>query len=220
VQSASYDLAKVTDGLGTDFNLRRNTYKPFPCGIVNHPTIEACIALHDAERIDPAAIRAVRLRVAPLVLDLCNQQNITKGLQGKFSVYHGAAVGLVRGRAGIQEYTDDAVNDAVIKGVRELATAAGDAALTEDQAQVEVELADGRVLRHRVEQSLGNIHRPLTDAQLDLKFRAQAALALPEAQVDPARALCWRMSGLPDVAELINAAVPAVEAAAGGAIPS
>jgi 2-methylcitrate dehydratase PrpD len=220
VQSASYDLAKVTDGLGTDFNLRRNTYKPFPCGIVNHPTIEACIALHDAERIDPAAIRAVRLRVAPLVLDLCNQQNITKGLQGKFSVYHGAAVGLVRGRAGIQEYTDDAVNDAVIKGVRELATAAGDAALTEDQAQVEVELADGRVLRHRVEQSLGNIHRPLTDAQLDLKFRAQAALALPEAQVDPARALCWRMSDLPDVAELIHAAVPAVEAAAGGAIPS
>jgi 2-methylcitrate dehydratase PrpD len=215
VQSATFDLAKVTDGLGADFNLRRNTYKPFPCGIVNHPTIEACITLHENEPFDAGTIRAVRLRVAPLVLDLCNQQNITTGLQGKFSVYHGAAVGLVRGRAGIQEYTDECVNDAAVKRVRESATATGDAALTEDQAQVDVELADGRVLRHRVEQSLGNIHRPLTNAQLDTKFRAQAVLALPESQVDGALALCWRIADLRDVAELIEATVPAVEAAAG-----
>jgi 2-methylcitrate dehydratase PrpD len=220
VQSASYDLSKVTAGLGADFNLRRNTYKPFPCGIVNHPTIEACIALHEGHGIDPAAIRMVRLQVAPLVLDLCNQQNITKGLQGKFSVYHGAAVGLVRGRAGIQEYTDEAVNDAAIKRVRELTTASGDAGLTEDQATVEVELADGRVLRHAVEQSLGNIHRPLTDVQLDTKFRAQGVLALSAPQVDAALALCWRVDSLPDVAELINAAVPSVEAAAGGMLRS
>src|SRR5687767_7329593 len=66
VQSAKYDLSKVTADLGIDFNLRRNTYKPFPCGIVNHPTIEACIALHDSQTIDPVTIRAVRLRVAPL----------------------------------------------------------------------------------------------------------------------------------------------------------
>ena len=46
----------------------------------------------------------MRLRVAPLVLDLCNQTNITRGLQGKFSVYHGAAVGLVRGKGGLREY--------------------------------------------------------------------------------------------------------------------
>src|SRR4029077_7136807 len=88
-------------------------------------------------------IAAVRLRVAPLVLDLCNQQNITKGLQGKFSVYHGAAVGLVRGKAGIQEYTDDAVNDPAVKRVRERATAVGDPSITEDQAHIEVELVTG-----------------------------------------------------------------------------
>ena len=208
----------MADGLGTDFNLRRNTYKPFPCGIVNHPTIEACISLHEHQPFDPGAIRAVRLRVAPLVLDLCNQQNITTGLQGKFSVYHGAAVGLVRGRAGIQEYSDEAVNDATVKRVRESATATGDGSLSEDQARVEVELADGRVLRHAVEQSLGNIHRPLTDAQLDTKFRAQAVLALPESQVDGALSLCWRIAELRDVAELINASVPSAPAVSAGAL--
>jgi 2-methylcitrate dehydratase PrpD len=217
VLSASYDLAKVTEALGSDFNLRRNTYKPFPCGIVNHPTIEACIQVFETHHVDPQAIRAVRLRVAPLVLDLCNQQNITTGLQGKFSVYHGAAVGLVRGRAGIQEYTDDAVNDAVVKRVREATTAVGDASLTEDQARVEVALADGRVLRQSVEQSLGNVHRPLSDEQLAGKFRGQAVLALSEAQTETALALCWRIADLPAVGELVAATVPSGQVASVGA---
>jgi 2-methylcitrate dehydratase PrpD len=142
-------------------------------------------------------------------MDLCNQQNITKGLQGKFSVYHGAAVGLVRGKAGIQEYTDEAVNDPHVKRVREHATAVGDPSITEDQARIEVELADGRVLTKFVEQSLGNLARPLSDRQLDDKFRDQGVLALPAADVESLIKLCWQIDGLDDVGELVNAALPA-----------
>jgi 2-methylcitrate dehydratase PrpD len=209
VQAAAYDLSKITTRLGVDFDLRENTYKPFPCGIVNHPTIDGSIQLHDEHHLAPDAVRAVRLRVAPLVMDLCNQQNITKGLQGKFSVYHGAAVGLVRGKAGIQEYTDEAVNDPHVKRVREHATAVGDPSVTEDQARIEVELADGRVLTKFVEQSLGNLARPLSDRQLDDKFRDQGALALPAADVESLINLCWQIDSLDDVGELVDAALPA-----------
>jgi 2-methylcitrate dehydratase PrpD len=147
--------------------------------------------------------------VAPLVLDLCNQHGITKGLQGKFSVYHGAAVGLVRGRAGIDEYTDAAVNDADVKRVRERVTATGDASLTEDQSHVEVELTDGRRLAWFVEQSLGNIHRPLSDAQLNEKFRDTARRALPADALERVLAQCWRIGELEDVGALVEATVPA-----------
>ncbi len=213
VQSAKYDLSKVTAALGTDFNLRRNTYKPYPCGIVNHPTIEACIELQRAYSPKAADIAAVRLRVAPLVLDLCNQQNITKGLQGKFSVYHGAAVGLVRGKAGLDEYTDAAVNDPAVKHVRERATATGDASLTEDQAHVEVELADGRRLTSSIEQSLGNVHRPLSDEQLSEKFRMCASRALPSDVANTVLDRCWRIAELDNVGALVDATVPAVQRA-------
>jgi 2-methylcitrate dehydratase PrpD len=209
VTAAKYDLSKITSRLGDDWDLRVNTYKPFPCGIVNHPTIDAAIQIHDEHHPVPEQIEAVRLRVAPLVLDLCNQQNITKGLQGKFSVYHGAAVGLVRGKAGLQEYSDEAVNDPVIKRVRERATAVGDASITEDQARVEVELTGGRVLTTFVQESLGNLKRPLTDAQLAVKFRDQAVLALPAAQVDRLIDLCWRIDVLGDVSAVVSAAAPA-----------
>ena len=209
VLAATRDLSKITTRLGVDFDLRENTYKPFPCGIVNHPTIDGAIQIHNEHRPDPASIAAVRLRVAPLVLDLCNQQNITKGLQGKFSVYHGAAVGLVRGRGGLREYTDEAVNDPAIKRVRELTTATGDPSVTEDQVHVEVELRDGRKLSKFVEQSLGNIHRPLTDRQLEEKFRDQAILVLPAREVESAIQLCWKIDQLDDVGELVTATVPA-----------
>jgi 2-methylcitrate dehydratase PrpD len=211
VQAAAYDLSKITRGLGADFDLRVNTYKPFPCGIVNHPAIDGCIQLYEEHRPAPESIRAVRLKVAPLVLDLCNQRNITRGLQGKFSVYHGAAIGLVRGKAGIQEYTDEAVNDPVIRRVRESATAVGDASLTEDQARIEVELEGGRRLEKFVEASLGNLQRPMTNRQLEEKFRDQAVLAVPAAQVEEAIGLCWRIEELEDVNQLIQAAVPAAE---------
>jgi len=208
VQAAKYDLSKIAVRLGEDFDLRANTYKPFPCGIVNHPTIDGCIQIHDEHRLDPAKVAAVRLRVAPLVMDLCNQQGITKGLQGKFSVYHGAAIGLVRGKAGIQEYTDEAVNDPQIKRVRELVSAVGDPSVTEDQARIEVQLTTGETLTRFVEQSLGNIHRPMTDQQLEAKFRDQAVAALPVAQVEKAIALCWKIDELDNVNELIQVCVP------------
>jgi 2-methylcitrate dehydratase PrpD len=212
VLAATRDLSKITTRLGVDFDLRENTYKPFPCGIVNHPTIDGAIQIHDEHHPDPASIVAVRLRVAPLVLDLCNQQNITKGLQGKFSVYHGAAVGLVRGKGGLREYTDEAVNEPAIKRVRELTTATGDPSVTEDQVHVEVELRDGRTLTKFVEQSLGNIHRPLTDKQLEEKFRDQAVLVLPAREVESVIQLCWKIDQLDDVGQLVAATVPAAAA--------
>jgi 2-methylcitrate dehydratase PrpD len=208
VQAARYDLSKITAALGVDFDLRANTYKPFPCGIVIHPTIDGCIQLHQEHRFDPEEVEAVSLRVAPLVLDLCNKREITKGLEGKFSVYHAAALGLVRGKAGLAEFTDEAVNDRMIQRVRERVTAVGDASITEDQAHIEVRLRNGQTPTRFVAQSLGNVHRPMTDSQLEDKFRDQAVLALPQSAVENAIQLCWKIDELEDVRELVEMVVP------------
>jgi 2-methylcitrate dehydratase PrpD len=201
VQASDYDLSKVTSGLGEDFQIRYNTYKPYPCGIVVHPTIDGCIDLYRNYHPAPESIRAVRVRVAPLVLDLCNKRDIKRGLDSKYSIYHSAAVGLVRGKAGLGEYTDTAANDPLIRRVRERVTAAGDPSITEDQSDIEVELENGRILHHFVERSLGNLRRPLSDAQLEEKFRDQA----PVPQVDRLIELCWRLDELQDVDELTKA---------------
>jgi 2-methylcitrate dehydratase PrpD len=209
VTSAEHDLSKVTDGLGASWELHVNTYKPFPCGIVNHPAIDACIQLHDEHGVAPDDVAALRLHVAPLVIDLCGKTDIHTGLEGKFSVVHGASVGLVRGRAGLREYTDEAVGDPDVKAVRERATReADDPTVTEDGVHVELELTDGRVLEKRLTASLGNLQRPLTDEQLSAKFRDQATLAVTAEQAELALELSWRVDDLADVAELVDATVP------------
>jgi hypothetical protein len=66
----------------------------------------------------------------------------------------------------------------------------------------------GEKITRFVEQSLGNVHRPMTDRQLEDKFRDQAVLALPAAQVEKLIGLCWRIDELGDVNELVKVAVP------------
>jgi hypothetical protein len=59
-----------------------------------------------------------------------------------------------------------------------------------------------------VEASLGNLKRPLSDRQLDAKFRDQGALALPRAQVDRVLDLCWRIESLADAGDIVKHSAP------------
>jgi 2-methylcitrate dehydratase PrpD len=209
VTAREYDLAKLTDKLGTEFAFRANTYKPFPCGIVIHPTIDACIQIAKDHKLKARDIAAVRLRVAPLVLDLCSKKQIAKGLEGKFSVFHAAAIGLLRGKASLREFTDETVNDQEVKLVREQrVTATADPTVAEDAVRVEVELATGERIHKQVDHAIGNLGRPMTDRELEEKFRDQAVLAIPADKVDRAVALCWKLGDLDDVRRLIDATVP------------
>ena len=203
----TYDLDKITNNWGSSFELRDNTYKPFPSGIVIHPTIDACIQLRERHRLTADQIAGVELRVAPLVKDLCNKKDISAGLEGKFSIYHAAAIGLGRGKGGLAEFTDEAINDPVLKELREITNAVGDPAVNEDNVVVEVQLKDGRTVGMTLQGSLGNLARPLSDAQLEAKFRDQAGMLTAE-QVDAAIAACWDIESLDDMSSMIAHCIP------------
>ncbi len=207
VTSAKYDLDKLIVDLGSHFELSDNTYKPFPCGIVVHPTIDACIQLREQHGFAAEDVEAVELRVAPLVKDLCNKQAISTGLEGKFSIYHAAAIGLGRGRGGRDDFTDEAVNDAALKRTRLLAEAHGDPAVHEDNVVVSVRLKDGRKVGMHLTESLGNLKRPLSDEQLEVKFRDQSTVITP-GQADEAIMACWTIDQLDDAARLIAPCIP------------
>src|SRR3546814_4368134 len=100
-----------------------------------------------SDLIDASHIAAVRLRVAPLVRDLCDKKQIATGLEGKFSVYHAASIGLVRGKAGLAEFTDETVNDPLMRQVRERVQAVADPAMPEDSVHVEVSMQDRKSTR-------------------------------------------------------------------------
>jgi 2-methylcitrate dehydratase PrpD len=206
VMSTKFDPAVITQGLGERYELSQNMYKPYACGLVVHAAIDGCIQLKRAHDLQPDDIVAVHIRTSPLVPELTAIRNPQTGLEGKFSIYHAAAVALVTGTAGEPQFADAVVRDPRVVAVRERVTIAADKAIRKLEAHVAVTLRDGRTLERHVEHALGTIQRPMSDADLEEKFRSLAADVLPPAQIDGLIATCWKLDTLPDVGAIARAA--------------
>jgi 2-methylcitrate dehydratase PrpD len=202
------NLAAATRGLGERYELMTNAYKPYPCGIVIHPVIDACLELAQAHALDWRDIEQVRLSVHPDAIRVTGMADPDNGLSAQVSVYHWAAATLIRRSAGLEETTDAAARDPTIHAVRARVTAEGDPSFGRDGAAAEVRLKDGRRLTSRVEHCRGSVARPLTDTELAAKTRLQARGLLSDAQVDELIALCWNIERVDDVGGRVRALFP------------
>ena len=207
VLSTRNDPAEVVDDLGSRWEIMQNAYKPYPCGIVIHPVIDGCLDLRKAHAIDPAAIAKVEVGVNSLVERLCGRKAPRDSLEGKLSVYHSAAVALRDGQAGVRQYLDDRVAAPDVIALRDKVVLNIDPAIGPEQARVRVVLSNGASHEAFVAQARGSLERPMTDAELDAKFRALAASELASAQIERLAAQCWSLHELPDAAVIARGSV-------------
>jgi 2-methylcitrate dehydratase PrpD len=161
---------EITDELGERFEISFNTYKPFACGIVIHPSIDGCVQLRNAHDLKAADIERVDLRVHSLVKELTGKTSPRTGLEGKFSVFHACAAGLMFGRAGEHEFSDAIVARPDVVALRDKVRIAVDDGIDEAAADVTVITRGGRRHHVRVEHAIGSLERPMTDADLEAKF--------------------------------------------------
>jgi 2-methylcitrate dehydratase PrpD len=202
--SLKNDWAEITAELGQRFEISFNTYKPFACGIVIHPSIDACAQLR-AQGVTPALIERIELKVHSLVLELTGKKEPADGLQAKFSVYHGCAAGLTFGRATEDEYAGDIVNRADMVALRRKVVATVDDAIDEASADVTAVLTDGRRVHVFVEHAIGSLANPMSDAQLEAKFRGMADAVLSTERCSALITACWGVGGAADVRALAHA---------------
>lgn len=196
VLSARANPEALTAGLDEDWELLRNTYKPFACGLVIHPVLDACIQLRERHGLHARDIAHVELQVHRLALELTGRARPSTGLEGKFSVFHGAAVGLIDGAGGELEFSDARVQAADTTALRARISAQIDASLGMEQALVSLTTVDGTRHMLRVEHCLGSQAQPLSDAALDAKFLALSQEALG----NRAAAALQALRGLPTAA--------------------
>jgi len=208
VLATERDLSRITEGLGRTWELEANSYKPFPCGVVIHPAIDGCLQLRAAHALAPADIDAIELAVHPLVLELTGKTSPRTGLESKFSVYHSAAVAIVDGAAGTAQYSDARVGDPAVVALRGRVRAHVDAALKEDAAHVRIRLKDGLVLDRRVEHALGSLENPMSDRDLEAKFRDLAASVLDDDEIEAILTAGWSLERAADSGRLARLTVP------------
>jgi 2-methylcitrate dehydratase PrpD len=153
-------------------------------------------------------VERVELRVHPLVLELTGKKEPQTGLQGKFSVYHGFAAGLIFGRAGEGEYDDEIVRRADVTALRRKVIATVDDSIDEAAADVTAVLKDGRREHVFVEHAIGSLERPMSDEDLEMKFHSLADPVIGKSQADALIAACWNLGAAKNVQTLVEAARP------------
>jgi 2-methylcitrate dehydratase PrpD len=209
VLSTAFKPGEITEKLGETWEVSLNTYKPFACGIVIHPAIDGCIQLRNEHKLKGDEIESISLKVHPLVLELTGKKTPQVGLEGKFSVYHSSAVAVIYGAAGEAEYSDAVVRDPKVVALRDKVSGAVDKTMHEDQVHVSIKLKNGKTVEKYVEHAVGSLARPMSDADLEAKFRGLCKGILSDGETGKLIGLCWDVSKLKDAAEVARASVPA-----------
>lgn len=201
-------LDKLLAGLGQTWEIATNAFKPFPCGIVCHPAIDGAIQCHEticSKGDSPKdMIKSVHARVHPLVVELTSKENPRDGLESKFSVFHGCAVGLLFGKAGPAQYDDSVVVSSDVIEMRRKVKIEMDTSLNADEVYLVATLADGSKIEKHISHAVGSLEVPMTDAQLSAKFVDQAVPVLGEQAASQASDIAWGIGEARDVATVIG----------------
>jgi 2-methylcitrate dehydratase PrpD len=193
---------QLTQGLGDGWLIETNGHKPYACGVVLHPLIDAVIAVRERARIAPEAVSEIALRVHPLVLSITNVVEPASGLQSKFSFRHSAAVALADGAAGIAQYADARAADPTVAALRRKVQAVGDETLRKDEAHAVVVAGGARHEAH-IAHASGTTDNPMSDAAIEAKFLANATPAIGEERARQASERVWSLEKCADARELI-----------------
>jgi 2-methylcitrate dehydratase PrpD len=197
---------QLTAGLGQGFEsgwlIESNGHKPYACGVVLHPLIDAMIALRNRDAIDPVDVSEIALRVHPLVLSITGVVEPSTGLQSKFSTVHSAAVALIDGAAGVAQYSDTRAADPAVAVLRRKVKAVADETLRRDEAYAAITAGDKRHEVH-IAHASGTANNPMSDAAIEAKFLANATPIIGRERAERARDFVWSLETRPNVAELI-----------------
>jgi 2-methylcitrate dehydratase PrpD len=186
-----YHYEKILE-LGKEWEIPRLTFKSYPCGSISHPYMDCALKIKQKYSPEPEQIAEVVCRTAEgpvhrLWEPLADKQNPISSYGAKFSLPYSIAVMIVRGRAGLDEFTEDAIRDRATLDLASKVRYVLDPTIDYPRhfsGHVKVIMQDGTVFEENQPHPRGGIEDPLPPAEIENKFRANAGLVLPEDRVE------------------------------------
>lgn len=204
-----YRYDKITE-LGQIWEIPKLTFKSYPCGSISHPYMDCALKIKQKHAPAPARIREVVCRTAEgpvhrLWEPLADKQKPISSYGAKFSLPYSIAVMLVHGRAGLEEFTDAAIEDVEVLRLAAKVRYELDASIDYPRhfsGHVKVYLDDGTLLEENQPHPRGGFEDPLPPADIEEKFRANARLALPLERVEKVLDAVRHLEELPSTRQL------------------
>ena len=199
-------LDELLGGLGERWELLKNTYKPYPAGIVMHAIIDACLDLRARHGIKAADIASVTVSGDKLLLAR-GDRPVRNEKDARVSIHYSVAAPFLWGAFGIGELEPAKVMSPEAVALRAKVQPQLDASMAQGAAKVVVHLNGGAVHETMVTAARGSIEKPLTDAEIEGKVRDLAKLAGTGLNGDQIIGHVWGLEKDPDVLSLMASTV-------------
>jgi 2-methylcitrate dehydratase PrpD len=198
--------AALTDGLGKSWQVANNSLKPYPAGFVIHPLLDLAL---DWRRANPnAVVEKVRARGNPLLLQRTDRPEVRTGRESQVSLQHAVAAALVRGKAGLDQFTDACVNDPAVSAMRRKIEVAAAPGLSTIAAEMDFVASDGKTHTVSTQAARGSAANPLKDSEIEDKLRTEAASWQKGHDIQKLIDAVWSIDRSGDVSTLAGLAVP------------
>lgn len=181
--AAPKDFERLTGELGTRWESRYSSLKPYPAAHVLHPYIDALLRMRQTHRLDPADVVRIECPVAAFNVGIvCEpvEEKYTPATEAhcRVSLQHTIAETLCFGDLGRRAYEDSRRHDPEVRALARKVHYYVDPDFPGPgrfKGAVHVTLKDGRVLSDTQEHNRGSLENPMTDAELRAKFDDNAS---------------------------------------------
>ncbi len=210
-----YRLEKLGE-LGKRWEIPRIAFKSYPCGSICHPYMDCALRLRQRHSIRPEDVEEITCRTAEgpvhrLWEPLKEKQRPPSAYGAKFSLPYSIAVILIRGRAGLEEFSEEAIHDSSILTLAEKVRYEVDPTIDYPRhfsGHVKIRLKNGTILEENQPYPRGGFESPLPPAEIEDKFRANAEMALSREKVEKIVTAVSSLEKLPSIEELTSLLAP------------
>jgi 2-methylcitrate dehydratase PrpD len=207
VFSTTQQNAAITSGLGRTWMITANGYKPYACGVVLHPLIDAMIEASRKANQPATNVERVEVYVHPDVIRITGIDTPSSGLMSKFSANHAAAVAYIDRAAGVAQFTNERASDVEVLALRKVIQIKPESSYRLDQAAATVRTKSGATHDADIAHATGTVGNPMSDQALREKFLGNAT---PAIGADRARRVVETISALEtvgDIGDLVRSCV-------------
>ncbi len=161
------------------YAIEKTYTKPYAACRYLHPAIEAAISLRNEYGLTAEKIRNIHIRTYFWAVNKHDHCEIPSVASAKMSIPYSVAAAIIFGKAGLQEYDEEKINDTTILTLAKKITVTDDEELTAlfpdiTTAILRLQTMDGKEFECRVDSPKGEPENPLSDAEFWERFHELA----------------------------------------------
>lgn len=180
VQGGGFSPEKIFQGFGKTWTIIEPgvSIKPYPCGVLTHPTIDLMLKLVTRHDVKPEDIEAVKAYAGTNILNPIRYPIAANHLQAKFSLPAALAMIALTHKAGKREFSDEFVGSAAMQAMQHKITTEFDPEIEKMgfdkmRSRIAIKLHDGRAVEGWADERYrGGPDNPMTDPELEAKARS------------------------------------------------